>query len=475
VTRGLNVVFVVAPDWTRLSSVLSPAIERVEVGAPGPQVVVVVPDAEAAVAAAGAAGALGRPHGLSAVAATAGPRTARVLRTAAPAVLAGDPQTLVDLLHASALKLPEVRHIVLAWPEDLGSAERGALEALMGEMPKDAARTLITRALTPEIEELVERYARRARRELPAPPAGDAPKPAPMEFVSVHAGGRATAVRRLLDALDPAAGFVYTRAPESAAAAAELLDTLGCTAAGTVTHGEAMPRNVALLLLFDPPASGTELQGALNGHAAERIIALAEPRQVGALRELAGGFMTPFALPEAAARARRHEEKVRDALRGVLTRGEVSRELLTLEPLLAEYDGVEVAAAALRLLETERVRRAEAPPPGTGRMVRLFINAGETDGIRAGDLVGAIANLGGLTGKDVGRVELRDRHALVEVPEGAAEAIATKLTGVTIKGRQIVARIDQERPRAPRGTRPEPGGRGGPPRRPPKKWGDRDR
>ena len=34
----------------------------------------------------------------------------------------------------------------------------------MTEVPKEAARTIVTAELTPAVEELLERYARRARR-----------------------------------------------------------------------------------------------------------------------------------------------------------------------------------------------------------------------------------------------------------------------------------------------------------------------
>ena len=156
-----------------------------------------------------------------------------------------------------------------------------------------------------------------------------------------------------------------------------------------------------------------------------------------------------------------------------------------------EYDGAEVAGAALWLLERERARERAAAATveaGSPRSTRLFVNAGERDGITARDLVGAIANEAGIPGGSIGKVELRENHALVEVPLDRAQQIATRLTGVTLRGRRIVARLDQgaspergerparrppareqgERPsrgerrdRAERGERGERGGRGG--------------
>jgi ATP-dependent RNA helicase DeaD len=179
-----------------------------------------------------------------------------------------------------------------------------------------------------------------------------------------------------------------------------------------------------------------------------------------------------------AAAARRREEGVRAELRVVLEKGLAARELLALEPLLEAYDGIEIAAAALRLLENHRVEttatgsdtarvgvatqrdaeasavRGDARAPG-GEGVKIFMTIGERDGVRAGDLVGAIAGTAGIPGSAVGRVEIRDTHSLVEIVGEDAEAVATKMTGISIKGRRVVARLERERP--PR----EPGAGGG--------------
>jgi hypothetical protein len=55
---------------------------------------------------------------------------------------------------------------------------------------------------------------------------------------------------------------------------------------------------------------------------------------------------------------------VREELRAVLAQGVPPREVISLEPLLREFDATELAAAALRLLERERAQRraAEANP-----------------------------------------------------------------------------------------------------------------
>jgi ATP-dependent RNA helicase DeaD len=220
----------------------------------------------------------------------------------------------------------------------------------------------------------------------------------------------------------------------------------------------AAPPGTALSILFDLPASREELREAAAG--AQRAIALVQPRQLASLRALAaGGNVKPFTLPESGDRARAGELRAREQIRDTLANGNFARELLALEPLLDEYDGIEIAAAALQLLDRERSARAAvvaampAPAaPSTAAMARLFVNIGSRDNIRPGDLVGAITNQGGLSSSQVGKVDVRESHSLVEVDAGATASVIDRLTGSMIRGRRAVVRLDEGRaPRPARG------------------------
>jgi hypothetical protein len=69
----------------------------------------------------------------------------------------------------------------------------------------------------------------------------------------------------------------------------------------------------------------------------------------------------PLAVGDAVRQARRKDDSLRAELRQVLDTGVAYREMTALEPLLEQYDGVEVAAALLRLLERERERALTVP------------------------------------------------------------------------------------------------------------------
>ena len=85
-----------------------------------------------------------------------------------------------------------------------------------------------------------------------------------------------------------------------------------------------------------------------------------------------------------------------------------------------------------------------APQGGFGESLRIFIGAGRFDGLRPGDLVGAIANEAGLAGRDIGSIRIADRFSLVEVPAGAAHDVIHALRGTTIRGRRVNVRLDRD-------------------------------
>jgi ATP-dependent RNA helicase DeaD len=397
---------------------------------------------------------------------------------------------LVQLVKSTLLKLDAVRAVVLAWVEELDNTSTGALETLVAELPKDAARIVIGRASSSALDQLVERYARRARRaqDVPAEPV----PPVSLSYVAAGDAARIAALRRLLDAFDPESAYVVTRSAESHRDVDALLLSLGYAGdAASVRAGETPDAAAQVVILFDLPGSEEDLRRLVAERASARVVALVTPRQIPALRRWAGGTVTPLLLPEAAMRARTREEGLRDELRTLLAARQYSRELLALEPLFSDFDGAEVAAALLRLLEAERAKPETPAGASQPALTRLYLNVGSMDNVRPGDLVGAITNEAGISKAELGKVDVRERHSTVEVATPVANSVVTKLTGVSIRGRRVLARVDEERggrDRGPRrddvrlGAREGGGGgagrrdRGGPPRdrgsRPPR---DRER
>jgi ATP-dependent RNA helicase DeaD len=469
VGRVQHAVFVRPHDDDAVGQALTPALARIDESRDALQLIVITPDAESAIEVASLATSRGAT--VPPVPVTSVRRAARVLRARPVRAIAGSAAELLALVRQSVLKLDDVSALVILWADDIVAAGgREPLEAVLAELPKDAARFLLTHASTPEIESIVEHFLFKARR------VGDLPRASTsgigVQYVTVTPAGRAAALRDVLDEVDPPSAIIVAKSAEAFADLQNALRLLGYDENDPnirASRGE-ITDTPALVIFYEPPSTESELEAAGAG----RIVALSRPRQVSALRALVGAGLAPFSRDPALTRGRTRAEKIRGELRDVLARGVPTGEILLLEPLLREHDGIELAAAALALLQQERAspaaqtveqQRASAPAVETPRTnwPRLFINVGERDGAKPGDIVGVITGEAAIRGDRVGRIEMRDSHALVEVAPEVAEKVVEAVSGVSLKGRKLVARIDQ-RPAGGspmrRGERSERGDRG---------------
>lgn len=482
-----------------IARAIAPALERIMPEIPATQLLVVTPDADTAIAVSDVARSIGDSGSVPIVAITSAGRGGRLLASRAVQAIAATPGTLVSLVRNSALKLDGIRTVVVAWADELFEAREGeSLEVVLSEIPKEASRIVVADRMSAEVEALIERHLRRASRQ---PVSAEEPNRAelPIRFVSTTAIGRRTTFLRLLDDLDPPSVIVLASGDSAADEAREAVASLGYEG-NSIIRVESTPiaEQAALVVFYDLPVDSSAIVKVAATEPAQ-VVALVTPRQLPALRRLTTGAVEPLEISRAAAKARARDERLRTALRAELQGGFPSREVMALEPLLSEFDGLEIAAAALRLLERQRTddaaRRAEAERPpervtervaerapertaeraverggerpprssdraassrGTGGFTRVFLSVGERDGLRPGDVVGAITGESGITSDKIGKLEIRDGHTVAEIASADAEMVVEKMNGVSLKGRRLVARVD-DRP-APR---PREGGREG--------------
>jgi ATP-dependent RNA helicase DeaD len=105
-------------------------------------------------------------------------------------------------------------------------------------------------------------------------------------------------------------------------------------------------------------------------------------------------------------------------------------------------------AAATRPRESERDPapsvRERRGKKAFARMDTYRIEVGAVHGIKPGNIVGAIANEAGISGSHIGRVEIREDHSLVGLPEGMPKDIFKKLQKVRVAGRELrISAVDQ--------------------------------
>jgi len=95
-----------------------------------------------------------------------------------------------------------------------------------------------------------------------------------------------------------------------------------------------------------------------------------------------------------------------------------------------------------------RARRAKS---AASQMETFRIEVGSVHGIKPGNIVGAIANEAGIEGVHIGRVDIREDHSFVDLPEGMPAQIFKGLQKVRVVGRELrISRVSEKPPKPPR-------------------------
>ena len=82
-----------------------------------------------------------------------------------------------------------------------------------------------------------------------------------------------------------------------------------------------------------------------------------------------------------------------------------------------------------------RDRRVSGPPrPG---MLRYRIEVGHADGVRPGNIVGAIANEGGISGSEIGPIDIRDSYSTIDLPDTMNASAIQTLRRTWVSGKQL--------------------------------------
>lgn len=164
----------------------------------------------------------------------------------------------------------------------------------------------------------------------------------------------------------------------------------------------------------------------------------------------------PMKAPTRAHVAARRIALFKERILQTLAEEELDLYLNLVEELAEEsgHDISEIAAAAARLARENKplVVDLEPEPEVVAHleegMVRYFIEAGRRNGVRPGDIVGAIANEAGVPGQVIGAIDIYDNFTFVDVPAQYREQVLDGMRDVVIRNRAANMRIATPRDKA---------------------------
>jgi ATP-dependent RNA helicase DeaD len=406
-------------------------------------------------------------------------------------IVVGTPGRILDHIRRKTLNLDAVRMLVLDEADemlDMGFAED--IETILEDTPETRQTTLFSATMPARILKIAERYLRSPKRVTIArekTAAGKLPRVRQVAYI-VRRAQKPAALDRILEMEDPASAIVFCRTRLEVETLTETLNAHGYRA--EALHGgmeqrqrdavmnRVRSRKTDLLIATDVAARGLDIEQITHivnydvpaapesyvhrigrtGRAGREgtAITLAEPREHRLLRsieQLTKQKIEEATVPTFADLKARRLELTRASIRERLVAGDYDDTRVVVESLTQEFDLFDVAAAAIKMLETPADDAAEttpaepvtpARPTRLASPTRLFIGAGRKAGIRPGDLVGAITGEAGITSKGLGAIEIADNFSLVEVSEDVADSIVKAMKGASLRGKKVTIRRDRD-------------------------------
>jgi len=508
---------------------------------------ILVPTRELAMQVAEAVHRYGKPLGVQVLSIYGGASMEtqiRALKRGVDVVIA-TPGRALDHIRRKTLQLGSIRTVVLDEADemlDMGFAED--LEAILESTPKTRQTALFSATLPPRIASMAQRQLRdpvMVKIDREVVPDGESTRVRQVAYM-VPRAHKMSALARVLDLEHPTSAIVFCRTRTE-------VDELTETLIGRGTRAEALhgglsqdqrdrvmnkfrARKTDLLIATDVAARGLDVKHVSHvvnfdvpvdaesyvhrigrtGRAGREGVAItfAEPREHRLLRNIERMTQQRIEIatvPTVADLRSRRLELARASLREAILEGDFEPFHGIVESLAEEFDVMDVAAAAIKMLESrdetdeadiptvaprpertsrdddrrpsfrERERSGERgadrarPSRGDTRtdgrperkvagkpaaksgakaratpewtVARLWVGAGRKAKMRPGDLVGAIANEVGIDAGSIGAIQITDAYSTVEVPEEIADDIVAALKATKIKGMKVPVRRDR--------------------------------
>ncbi|RBP63974.1 ATP-dependent RNA helicase CsdA [Brevibacterium sanguinis] len=436
-----------------------------------------------------------------------GPQLAGLKRGAQ--VVVGTPGRIIDHLKKGSLKLGSLEHLVLDEADEMlkmGFAED--IEEIFQQTGDSRQVALFSATMPSSIHRITGKYLSNPKEVRVASKSQTGANIRQRYFMVQHSH-KLDALTRILEVEEYDGIIMFVRTKQATEELAEKLRARGFKASainGDIPQ-QARERTVEMLregkidilVATDVAARGLDVERislVVNfdiphdtesyvhrigrtgraGRSGEAILFITprEQRLLGSIERATKQKVEALVMPSVEELTNTRVEKFTKRIDDVLA----STELTELATIIEQYElsrnvpATDIAAALASLvLDGTSLKAEPMPEPGRGRdrardagpgardggrreraprsregMVTYRLAVGRNERLQPGAVVGAIANEGGITSKQIGHIDIRSNHTLVDLPQDLDPSVLRKLQHTEIQGRPIDIRPDSGRP-----------------------------
>ncbi len=499
--EGSDVIAQAQTGTGKTAAFALPIIQNLDPSIHTPQALILTPTRELAIQVAEAFQSYSKHQGISILAIYGGQPIDRQLRALdrGVQVVVGTPGRVMDHIRRKTLKLAPVRMVVLDEADEMlnmGFIED--IEIILKETSKDRQTALFSATMPAPIAALARRYMHDAKRVTVSAEKRNMPQ-IRQSFYEVGKRDKFEVLSRILDYEIPTAAIIFCRTKLEVDSLVQRLTARSHTA--EALHGDLnqMQRDrvmakfrseqIDLLVATDVAARGLDVdhishvinydipldpeiyvhrigrtgRAGRTGQAIS-LVTNREARLWQIVQRSVGKPIQKERLPTLDDVVNRRRDRFKETLRETLAEEGLELYFKMADELGEEFNPRDMAAAAFKLLlgdtpdvTEDRLAIMEPEPARTtyreqreprrykdskrsgpdGESTRLKLDVGREEGVRPGDIVGAIANEANIPGSHIGAIEIHDHYSMVDIPSKAVPNVLLAMKNTSIRNHKI--------------------------------------
>lgn len=422
-------------------------------------------------------------------------------------IIVATPGRMADMINRKKSDLSKVKWVVLDEADEmLDMGFKDELDIILGKTPENKNTWLFSATMEPAVARIAGNYMKNPV-EVSVGGKNVGAANISHEYYVVHARDRFATLKRLVDSNPDIFGMIFCRTRMETQEIAEKLIKEGYSA--DALHGDLSQqqrdkvmgrfrnKSIQLLIATDVAARGIDVENITHvihyslpddienyTHRSGRTaragktgisMAIINMKEVGKIRELERKLKSKFekkAVPSAFEVVEKqlfslikevHDVQVNEVeIKPYLNKVFAELEDLSKEEIIKRFVSIEFNrilnyyknAPDLNADSSKGISRERGEQQGA--FTRFFINIGEMDNINKSGILRIVCEGTGLSGKDIGRIDVKSNFSFFEVDSKKADVVLGELNKDTYDGREIKVEVS-----SPRDSGEKRGGYGG--------------
>ncbi|MCA5005979.1 DEAD/DEAH box helicase [Sphingobacterium bovistauri] len=436
-------------------------------------------------------------------------------------IVVATPGRMLDIIGRNAIDFSSVKYVVLDEADEmLNMGFQEDINNILSETPEEKKTWLFSATMPKEVRRIAQKYMTDPF-ELTVGTKNTGNANIEHQYFLVKARDKYAAFKRIVDSNPDIFGIVFCRTKIETQEIAEALIKDGYNA--DALHGDLSQqqrdkvmkryrdRNLQMLIATDVAARGIDVNDVTHvinfslpdeienythrsGRTARAgktgisisLINIKEQSKIRQLEKVIGKSFERKQVPEGAAVVEKqlltiinkvnnvevNEEQINQFMPAImegfesLSKEDIVKRFASLEfNRFLEYykNSPDLNIEAREVSGDRRERDDRGPRQSSKGYTRLFMNLGSVDEFSRGDMLGFICNTANITGKSIGKIDLKGVFTFFEVQDEEVNKVFEGFKGIDFNGRQVRIEVSgASEGRSDRGSRPRGGGdRGG--------------